>query len=135
MNHLKSLEVAWNDSKNQLNCFKYNILVLQKFGKNFCEYIRTENSNYKSENIKTKYLSNTWKTRFLKLKNNFLISEKYFIELKDRELKNREVKIKREIEELILNQLLCLQMISPCLIKKKWRRKDLLKTLPTWLVN
>ena len=31
--------------------------------------------------------------------------------MKDRELKDREIKTKREIEELSLNQLLCLQMI------------------------
>ena len=34
--------------------------------------------------------------------------EKDFIELKNRELKDREVKIKREIEELFFNQSLCL---------------------------
>ena len=67
-----------------------------------------ENSNYKEKNIDMKYLNNIWKNQFLKLKNNLLDSEKDFIELKDRELKDREVNIKREIEELFLNQLLCL---------------------------
>ena len=67
-----------------------------------------ENSNYKEKNIDIKYLNNIWKNQFLKLKNNLLDSEKDFIELKDRELKDREVNIKREIEELFLNQLLCL---------------------------
>ena len=67
-----------------------------------------ENSNYKQKNIDIKYLNNIWKNQFLKLKNNLLDSEKDFIELKDRELKDREVNIKREIEELFLNQLLCL---------------------------
>ena len=33
---------------------------------------------------------------------------KDFIEFKDRELKDRKVKITREIEELFLNWLLCL---------------------------
>ena len=38
-----------------------------------------------------------WKNQFLKLKNTLLALEKDFIELKDSELKDREVKIKREI--------------------------------------
>ena len=50
MNNLKSLEIAWT----------------------FHEYIRTENSNYKNENIKTKYLNNMQKTQFLNLKNSLL---------------------------------------------------------------
>ena len=41
------------------------------------------------------------KNQFLKVKNSLLELEKDFIEVKDRELKEREVKIKREIEELI----------------------------------
>ena len=36
----------------------------------------------------------------MKVKNSLLELEKYFIELRDKELKDREVKIKREIEEL-----------------------------------
>ena len=67
-----------------------------------------ENSNYKEKNNDIKYLNNIWKNQFLKLKNSLLDSEKDFIELKDRELKDREVNIKREIEELFSNQLLCL---------------------------
>ena len=41
-----------------------------------------------------------WKTRFLKLKNRLLKLEKDFIELKERELKEIKVKIKRKIEKL-----------------------------------
>ena len=44
----------------------------------------------------------------LQAKNGPLELEGDFIELNDRELKDREGKIKREIEELFLNQLLCL---------------------------
>ena len=39
--------------------------------------------------------------QFLKEKNNLLELEKDFMELKDIELKDREVKIKREIEEIL----------------------------------
>ena len=39
------------------------------------------------------------KNQFLNVKNNLLELEKDFIKLKDKELKDREVKIKREIEE------------------------------------
>ena len=40
------------------------------------------------------------KSQFLKVNNSLLELEKDFIELKDIELKDREVKIKRKIEEL-----------------------------------
>ena len=53
MNHLKSLEIAWNHSNI---IFKYNIFVSKNFSKNFRDYIRMENSNYENENIDTKYL-------------------------------------------------------------------------------
>ena len=59
-----------------------------------------ENSNYKNENIEKKYLNNPQKSKFLKVNNSLLELEKDFIELKEREVKDREIKIKREIEEL-----------------------------------
>ena len=40
--------------------------------------------------------------QFLKVKNSLLELEKDFIKSKDRELKDREVKIKKEMEELLL---------------------------------
>ena len=56
-----------------------------------------ENLNYKNENIERKYLKNMRKNQFLKVKNSHLEPEKDFIELKDRQLKDREVKVKREL--------------------------------------
>ena len=44
--------------------------------------------------------------QFLKMKNNLLEKEKEFFKLKDRKLKNKEVKIKREIEELLFKPIL-----------------------------
>ena len=67
-----------------------------------------ENLNYKNENIERKYLKNKRKNQFLKVNNSLLELGKDFIELKDRSLKDIVVKIKREIEELFLNRLLCL---------------------------
>ena len=61
-----------------------------------------ENPNDKNENIKRKYLNNMENNQFLKVKNSLLELEKDFIKSKDRELKDREVKIKREMEELLL---------------------------------
>ena len=58
-----------------------------------------ENSNYKNENIETKYLNEMPKNQFLKVRNTILELEKDCIELKDRQLKDREVKIKIEIVE------------------------------------
>ena len=62
-----------------------------------------EKSNYKTGNIEIKYLNNMAKNQFLNAKNSPSELEKDFIELKDRELKDREVTVKREIEELFLN--------------------------------
>ena len=55
--------------------------------------------NYKNERTEMKYLSNIWKDRILKIKNSFSELEKNSKELKDRELKAREIKIGKEIEE------------------------------------
>ena len=57
-----------------------------------------ENLNSNNETIERKYLNNMRKNQFLKVKNGLLELEKNFIELKDRELKHREAKIKTEIE-------------------------------------
>ena len=46
------------------------------------------------------------KKQFLKVKNSLLESEKDFIELKDREFKHREVKIKRQMEELFFKPII-----------------------------
>ena len=50
-------------------------------------------------------LKNILKNQCLKEKNSLLKSEKDFIELKDRELKDRKVKIEREIEELFFKPI------------------------------
>ena len=43
------------------------------------------------------------KNQFIKVKNSLLELEKNFVEFNDRELKDRKVKIKREIEELLFS--------------------------------
>ena len=58
-----------------------------------------------NENIERKLLKSIWKNQFLKVKNSLLELEKDFIELKDRELKDREVNIKIEIEELFFKPI------------------------------
>ena len=75
------------------------------------------------------------KTRFLKLKNSPLEFEKYFIEFKDRELKNIEVKIKREIEVLFLNRLSCLQIIWTSLNQKMKKKRLIKNTSYNRLIN
>ena len=45
------------------------------------------------------------KTRFLKVKNSLIKLEKDSLELKDTELKEREIKIKGEIAELFVTQI------------------------------
>ena len=44
--------------------------------------------------------------QFLKVNNSLLELKEYFIELKDRELNDREVNIKREIEELFFKPVI-----------------------------
>ena len=65
-----------------------------------------ENPNYKNKNMERNFLKVVPKNQFLKVKNDLLELEKDFIELKDRELKGREVKIKREIEELFFKPII-----------------------------
>ena len=65
-----------------------------------------ENPNYKNKNIERNFLKVVPKKQFLKVKNDLLELEKDFIELKDRKLKDREVKIKREIEELFFKPII-----------------------------
>ena len=61
-----------------------------------------EESDYKNENIETKYLNHMQKNQILKVKNSLLELEKDFIALKDREFKDREVETKTELEELFV---------------------------------
>ena len=56
-----------------------------------------ENSNYKSENIETNYFDNMEENQFLRVKNSLSELEKDFIEMKDRQLKAKEGKNKRDI--------------------------------------
>ena len=77
-------------------------------------------SNYKNENTEIKYLNNVRENRFLKLKNN-LLDLKDFIELKNRESKDREVKIQRKIEELFFKQI-----TASIYDKHRFERKDII---------
>ena len=61
--------------------------------------------NYNNKHTQIKYLINILKTRILKVINSLLELEKDFKKLKDKELNDREIKIKKETEELSLNQL------------------------------
>ena len=65
-----------------------------------------ENLDYKNENVERKYLKNIQNNQFLKVKNSLLELEKYFMELKDIELKDRQEKIKREVEELFFKLII-----------------------------
>ena len=58
--------------------------------------------------MRKKYLNNMRRTNIVMVQNSLLELEKDFIGLKDSESKDRKVRIKRKIEELFLNQLLCL---------------------------
>ena len=68
--------------------------------------VNLKHSNYKNESIEAKYLNNVQKDRSLKVKNCLLQWENDFIELKDREIKDIEIKVKSEIEELFSKPML-----------------------------
>ena len=58
-----------------------------------------KNSKYKIKNIEKKYLNIMQKNPFLGINNGLLELAKDFIELEERELRDKKVKIKRELEE------------------------------------
>ena len=64
-----------------------------------------ENPNYKNENIDRKYLKIMRKNQLFKGKTQILELEKDFIDLKDIELKDREIRIDRDIEELFFKAI------------------------------
>ena len=88
-----------------------------------------ENSSHKNKYIDRKYLNNMQKNSLLEL-------EKYLMELKDRSLKDREVKIKREIGELFFKPT-----IVPIDGMDKFEQKEMKKirsikcTWYDWLIN
>ena len=60
----------------------------------------------KTKKIEKKYLNNIQENQFLKVKNSLLELEKYFMELKGRELNDIEAQDKREIEELFFKLII-----------------------------
>ena len=87
-----------------MNGLKHFFVVPKKFGIFLLTY-HNENQNYKNKCTERKYLK-MWKNQFLKVKNSLLELEKDFIELKDIKLKDREVKIKREIKGLFFKSII-----------------------------
>ena len=65
---------------------------------------RLGHQNDKNKNTETKHLNNIRKSRTLKVKNSLLELKKDFKELRDRELRDIEIKIRKDF----LNQLFCL---------------------------
>ena len=62
--------------------------------------------NYNNENNERKHLNIMQKNQILRVKNSLLDLEIDIIDLKDIGLKDREIKIKREIEELFFKPIL-----------------------------
>ena len=56
-----------------------------------------------NQNIEEKWLENMQNYQFLKVQNTPLELENNFLELKDREWKDRKQKIKREIENYFMS--------------------------------
>ena len=85
-----------------------------------------ENLNYKNESMERKYLK-MWRNQFLKVTNSLSELEKDFIELKAIELKDIEVKIKREVNELffkpIIVSIVSIDDMDRFEKKRKWKNK------------
>ena len=64
-----------------------------------------ENRNYKKKPLKREYLTAMQKNQILKVKYSLLESEKDFIDLKDIELKDKEIEAKREIKKLFFKPI------------------------------
>ena len=95
-----------------------------------------ENSDNKNENVETKYLHNMQKNQFLKVKNSLSELEKNFIELKVRELKDREAKIKMEIEELLFKSIIVSIDDMGKLEQKQMKNvRPIKNTWYDWLIN
>ena len=75
------------------------------------------------------------KNQFLKVKFSLLELEKDFIELKDRNVKDREVRIKREIEELFLKPIIVSMDDMDKFEQKEMKIRPIENTLFDWLVN
>ena len=71
-----------------------------------------------------------WKNQFLKIENSLLDLEKYFIILKNKKLKDREAKIKKEIEELVLKPIIVSIDDMDKFEEKQMKKKRPIKT--TW---
>ena len=65
-----------------------------------------ENQTIRTKILRGKHLKYMLNNAFLKVKYNLLELEKDFIELDEIELKDREVKIKRETKKLFLKPLI-----------------------------
>ena len=88
-------------AQNYIKCnifFLFFLFSFQNFEHFFEIYIRIENlkqPNCKKQSIETKYLNNTQKNIFWKVKNSLLELENHFIGLKEGELKHGDLKYKR----------------------------------------
>ena len=76
------------------------------------------------------------KTRFLRVKNSLLEPEKDFWKLKDREIKDRDVKIKREMEELFFKpNNVSIDGMAKFEQKEMKKKGPIKKTWYDWLIN
>ena len=89
-----------------------------------------KNVNYKNENIERKYLKDMRKNQFLKVKNSLLELEKDFIELKD-----REVKIKRQIELFFKPIIVSIDDMDKFELKEMKKIRPVKNTWYDWLIN
>ena len=62
-----------------------------------------------------------WKNQFLKVMNSLWELEKDFIKMKDKDLLDREVKIKGELEELFFKKII-VSIDDMDKFEKKWRK-------------
>ena len=94
------------------------------------------NQSYKNENIETIYLNIMQKNQFLKVKNNLLELEKDFIDLKDIELKDRVIKIKKEMDELFIKpNFASIEVMDRFEEEEMKKLRPIKNTWYDWLIN
>ena len=95
-----------------------------------------ENLNYKIENIDRKHQENMQKNQFLNVKGSLLELEKDFMELKGTEMKDREVKLKREIEGLFFKPIILSKVdMDKCEQKEMKKIRPVKSSWYDWLIN
>ena len=96
----------------------------------------SKHSNYKNKNIQAKYLNNMQNIQFLKVKKQVYRVRKRFYRIKRQKLKDIEVKIKMEIDELFFKPIIVSIDDMDKFEQNEMEKKRPIKNIQyDWLIN